>query len=97
MCFGSRFAWVLMAVVCVLTIVLFPAPVRHGPFTTVYGPTTDLRSSIDVHQVFPLMLSGAVIARVMAPLPASHSERMEKPFAPTCSPISPHRMTILRC
>ena len=94
---GSKFEWVILAVVCVVALFLFPAPARHGPFSAVYGPTTDLRSSIDVAQAVPLMLCAIVIARIGVPLSPARPELVHRDFATTHSHVLPQRASVLRC
>lgn len=94
---GSRFVWIILAVACVFATVLFPAPAHHGPFTAVYGPATDLRSSIDVRQALPLSLTAIVVATIAAPLAPAHPELVDREFATEHSAIFPQRASVLRC
>jgi hypothetical protein len=94
---GSRLEWVLVAVACVFAIVLFPAPARHGPFNAVYGPTTDLRSSIDVHQALPLMLSAIAVERSGAPCNSAQLEMIRQHFLCTHVAHIAVSVLVLRC
>ena len=94
---GSRFVWIILAVACVFAAVLFPAPVHHGPFNAVYGPATDLRSSIDVRQALPLMFAAMIVALIAAPLAPAHPELVHRDFATEHSPTFPQRASVLRC
>jgi hypothetical protein len=94
---GSRFVWIILAVACVFAAVLFPAPMHHGPFTAVYGPATDLRSSIDVRQALPLLLTAMVVASITTPLAPAHPELVHRDFATEHSPTLPQRASVLRC
>jgi hypothetical protein len=94
---GFRVALVLFAGVCVFAIVLFPAPTHHGPFNAVYGPTTDLRSSVNAHQVFPLMLSLMLAARLNAPFAPADAQRVHRDFATVHSATAAPLYVVLRC
>src|ERR1700761_5033159 len=97
MFFGPKLGWVAFVAVCVVAMVLFPAPSRHAPFNAVYGPTTDLRSSVDVGQALPLILGAAMVTRSVTLAAPAHQERADREFATThaftASPLS----IVLRC
>jgi hypothetical protein len=97
MFFGHRFEWVFLAGICVLAMALFPAPSHQAPFNAVYGPTTDLRSSVDVAQALPLLLAAMIVARVLAPIAPAHSERIQRDSSIEHSLAPPPLSTVLRC
>jgi hypothetical protein len=96
---GSRLEWLVFVgmCICVLALTLFPAPTRHAPFNAVYGPTTDLRSSIDVHQAFPLMLTCAPVEHVGARLLPAQLEPAQHDPSATISGTGSPRTIVLRC
>src|SRR3954454_19092277 len=97
---GSRLLWVVLAVACVLGVLamtMFPAPWCHAPFNAVNGPTTDLRSSINVAQALPLILAALIVARMAVPLAPAHSELLHREFATEHSSAPPPHTIVLRC
>jgi hypothetical protein len=97
MFFGSKLEWIVLAVACVVALLLFPAPTQHAPFSAVYGPATDLRSSIDVTQAIPLLITAMLIGRLTVSLAPSQPELIHRDFVTVHSPVLSQRAGVLRC